>query len=249
MVAVFRKRPDRIRGIAGSLEGKSVLLIDSVTGAGPGIAQVVSQSGAAVTLATADHVGLDLQLRALGNAAGGISGVAMPLATAEEHRALLDRIETAFDTVVINPSPANLDVTTERRGSHLEPRNAVAIARAAVERMRNRGTEGSVVFITGIKSARSDASAHAFLEAEMERLARDCAPNAIRVNAVAPGHVEISRKGRGVASRGAPLGRVSVHPIEVGKAVWFLINDDLSPGITGTTLKTDRGASLLQPEW
>jgi NAD(P)-dependent dehydrogenase (short-subunit alcohol dehydrogenase family) len=202
-----------------------------------------------VTLATTDRVGLDLELRALASVAGSITGVAMPLATAEDHQTLLDRIATPLDTIVINPSPVTLDLPTDRPGSHLAPQNAVAIARAAVERMRNRGTEGSVVFITGIKSTKSDASAHAFLETEMERLARDCAPNAIRVNAVAPGHVEINRKRRGVSSRAAPLGHVSVHPIEVGKAVWFLINDNLSPGITGTTLKTDRGASLLQPEW
>jgi len=248
-VAILRKRPDRIRGIAGSLEDKSVLLVDSVTGAGPGIAHVLSESGAAVTLATTDRIGLDLQLRALANAAGNITGVDMPLATAEDHQTLLDRIATPLDTVVINLSPVTRDLTTDRPASHLALLNAVAIARAAVKRMRNRGTEGSVVFITGIKSTKSDASAHAFLETEMERLARDCAPNAIRVNAVAPGHVEINRKGRGVSSRAAPLGHVSMHPIEVGKAVWFLINDDLSPGITGTTLKTDRGASLMLPEW
>lgn len=248
-MAVFRKRPDRIRGVAGSLEGKSVLLVDSVSGAGPGIAQVLSESGAAATLATADRVGLDLQLRSLAGAAGSATGVVVPLDAAEEQQTLLERIEAPLDTVVINPSLQTVDIAAERCGSHLDPQSAVTIARAAVERMRDRGTEGSVVFITGIKSAKSDTSAHAFLEAEMERLARDCAPNAIRVNAVAPGHVEMSRKGRGVSSRVAPLGHVSVHPIEVGKAVWFLINDDLSPGITGATLKTDRGASLMLPEW
>jgi NAD(P)-dependent dehydrogenase (short-subunit alcohol dehydrogenase family) len=197
-------------------------------------------------LATTDRVGLDLLLHNLASTAGEVSGIATPLATADEQQALLDQIASPPDTVVINPSTSDFDLATE---SHLNPQNAVAIAKTVVEGMRNRGVEGTVVFITGIKNAGSKTTAFAFLEAEMERLARDCAPNAIRVNAVAPGHVEMSRKGRGVSSRVAPLGHVSVHPIEVGKAVWFLINDDLSPGITGVTLKTDRGASLLQPEW
>ena len=83
----------------------------------------------------------------------------------------------------------------------------------------------------------------------MQRLAREDAPNGIRVSAVAPGQVGTHRRNRPIVSRVAPLGHASVHPVEVGKAAWFLINEDLSAGITGTTIKVDRGATLLRPEW
>ena len=83
----------------------------------------------------------------------------------------------------------------------------------------------------------------------MENLAAEYAPNGIRVNAVAPGPVGANRRDNPLSSRATPLGHVTVHPVEVGKAVWFLVNDELSAAMTGTTLKIDRGASLLRPEW
>lgn len=246
---MFRKRPERIRGIAGSLEGKGVLIADSSSGAGPGIARVAAEAGARVMLATTNAADLDLQLRALTSTAGRVSGSAGPLATPGDLRVLVDGLETPIDMAVVNPSTFSLESDIRSTGSSLDPRNAAELAKLVAAQMRDRGIEGSIVFVTGIIQAGSTAPAIALLEAEMQRLASDCAPNAIRVNGVAPGHVALGRRGKVVPSRVAPLGHVSVHPIEVGKAVWFLLNDDLSSALTGTTLKTDRGASLLRPEW
>lgn len=222
-------------------------MVDSLPGAGPGIAKVIAEAGARVLLATPDSVGLDLQLRALADTAGDVTGIAGPLHTLPEQRSLLAtaRIETA----VVNPSVMTLDPEYSASGPALGPQGAVNLARLMAEGMRDRGVEGNIVFVTGIQQTGPSSAATAFLNEEMEGLAIECAPNAIRVNAVAPGQVASNRKDRAVVSRVAPLGHVSVHPIEVGKAVWFLINDDLSSGTTGTTLKIDRGASLLRPEW
>lgn len=246
---MFRNRPERISGIAGSLENKRVLIADSTSGAGPGIARVAAEAGARVLLATTDAVGLDLQLRALTGTAGRVSGSAGPLDTPDDLRTLMNGLETPIDMAVVNPSVFSLEADAQTPGSYLDPRNAARLAKLATAEMRDRGIEGSIVFVTGINQTGSSAPAIAFLEAEMQRMASDFAPNAIRVNAVAPGHVAVGRRGKVVSSRVAPLGHVSMHPVEVGKAVWFLLNDNLSSGVTGTSLKTDRGASLLRPEW
>lgn len=246
---MFRKRPERIRGLAGSLENKCVLIADSTSGAGPGVALVAAEAGARVLLAATDVAELDLQLRALTGTAGRVSGNAGPLDTPDDLRTLLSGLQTPIDMAVVNPSVFSLEANIQTPRSYLDPPNAARLAKLVAGEMRDRGIEGSIVFVTGINRTGSSAPAIAFLEAEMQRLAADCAPNAIRVNAVAPGLVAVGRRGKVVSSRVAPLGHVSVHPVEVGKAVWFLLNDDVSSAVTGATLKTDRGASLLRPEW
>ena len=115
--------------------------------------------------------------------------------------------------------------------------------------MRDSGRIGAIVVIAAIASAREEAAGSAYLRTETARLARSFAPNGIRINTVAVGHVASNRRGNAVASRSAPLGHVSVHPVEVGKAVWFLVNDDLSGGFSGAELTLDRGASLVGPDW
>ncbi|MEA2001925.1 MAG: SDR family oxidoreductase [Actinomycetota bacterium] len=254
-MAIFRKRPERIRGIAGSLDGKTILVADGATGSGPGIVRVLSEAGARVAFTGPSAVHVDLQLRALANTPHEVAGTVTTVDTDSERRRLITSTASPLDALVINVAdPGNAREGPDRDAAapaagQLTPQSAVALVQLAVGKMKDGGREGAVVFITGIDRAGPTAPTVATLTSEMEQLARRVAPNGIRVNAVAPGQVASNRRGHVVSSRVAPLGHVSIHPIEVGKAVWFLINDDLSGGITGTTLKTDRGASLLRPEW
>ncbi len=187
---MLRKRPDRIRGIAGSLDDKRVLIADSATGAGPGIARVVAEAGATVVIATLETVTLDLQLRELAAAAGSVSGRAGSLDRPSDFAGLLSALDGPLDMAVVNPSVFDLDPDLAATGSHLHPQGGVNLAQLAAASMRDRGTEGSIVFVTGIGQAGPADAAIAFLTAEMERLAIECAPNAIRVNAVAPGFIK-----------------------------------------------------------
>jgi NAD(P)-dependent dehydrogenase (short-subunit alcohol dehydrogenase family) len=125
----------------------------------------------------------------------------------------------------------------------------VTLAESAAAQMRDGGRTGAIAVIAVVDSAREEAAGSAYLRAEARRLARLFSPNGIRINTVVVGHVAKNRRGQPVASRSAPLGHVSVHPVEVGKAVWFLLNDDLSAGVTGAELTLDRGVSLLRPDW
>lgn len=254
-MAIFRKRPDRIRGVAGSLEGMTVVVADGTIGPGPGIVRVLAEAGARVLFSGPNAVSVDLQLRALGNTPHEIGGIVTTANTQEERLRLLAHSERPLDAVVVNASEVAGTAATLGEDSDAEPvtgltpHDAIALARLAVDNMRDGGREGNVVFVTGIDRGGPAAAALAVLQVEMEELARRVAPNGIRVNAVAPGQVSVNRRGHVVSSRASPLGHVSVHPVEIGKAVWFLVNANLSSGTTGTTLKIDRGASLLRPEW
>ena len=237
---MFRKRPDRIKGIAGSLDSKKIVVVDGSIGAGPGIVRVMAESGAHTLFAGPDHVTVDLQLRKLIGSPLPVDGIALDQAEGELLYSVLEPVPYA---VVVNPS--RLMMTP---GDGIGPQEAVSFAEAAAVAMRDAGRTGSIVLVTGIDHDSPAAAAVAFLDSEMRRLARDVAANGIRVNAVAPGYVAVNRRGNPVASRVAPLGHSSVHPVEVGKAAWVLVNDNLSGGVTGATLTVDRGASLSRVE-
>ena len=241
---VFRKRADRIRGVAGSLDGDVVLIADGTNGAGPGITRVFAEAGAQVVAAGPHSPTLDVQLRRLSGTPIEATGVVSDAKTDKVRVELVESAKKRIDTLILNPTEYSIDET-----AGMGPGDLVALATLVGDQMRDRGHAGNIVFITGIDRSGPEASAIAYLEAEMKQLARLLAPNAIRVNAVAPGHVGANRRGNPYSSRVAPLGHASLHPVEVGKVAWFLANDDLSSGMTGTTLKIDRGASLLRPEW
>jgi NAD(P)-dependent dehydrogenase (short-subunit alcohol dehydrogenase family) len=143
-----------------------------------------------------------------------------------------------IDALVINPAETD----------QIDP-IWLDIAAAVARDMRDRGQTGSIVFVVPISRTGRDGSVSAFLLNEMENLAIELAPNAIRVNAVTCGPIGATRRGQPQSSRATPLGHVTVHPVDVGKAVWCLLNPELSAAITGAVLTVDRGASLLRPEW
>ncbi len=237
---MFRKRASRIRGIAGSLDGRRVLVVGAAHDAGPGIMRVIAEAGAVVYATATDSPTLDVELSRLGNTPSKVHPVVADPSTPPGRDELLALIAEPIDAMVINPAMAPGTRSTEW---------AMALVKSVATSMQDRGHAGSIVVVTGIPGLGPSGSEAAFLQVEIETLAAEFAPNAIRVNAVAMGPVGATRRGNPRPSRVSPLGHVSLHPVEIGKAVWFLINDDLSLGITGTTLKIDRGASLLRPQW
>jgi NAD(P)-dependent dehydrogenase (short-subunit alcohol dehydrogenase family) len=234
---MFRKRADKIRGIAGSLDGNITLVIDAAVQPGPGILKVVAEAGATVFAASDNSAMLDVEVSRLGSTPVQVRAVTATISDlAMENGTLPEEL----DSVVLNP-PLSDDV------SDAQP--LLSIARRVAGTLRDRGRIGSVVFVSGIDRVGSEGSVAGFIQAEMANLAREFAPNGIRLNSVAMGPVGANRRGSPLSSRVTPLGHCTVHPVEVGKAVWFLINEHLSAGMTGTSITVDRGASLLRPDW
>lgn len=130
---------------------------------------------------------------------------------------------------------------------------------AAARRLANTG--GCIIFISSWigtvpwPGMAAYCASKGGLEMLTKTMARDLAPNGIRVNAVAPGIVDAGPSKR-IMSENAeflratqnviPVGRLQ-RAEEVGSAVGFLIGDQ-SSYITGSILTTDGGCSLFQYE-
>jgi len=248
-MALFRRRNDRIRGVAGTLEHQRVLVTGGASGAGPGIVRVLTAAGADVVFTDPDHVAVDLLTRNLETAAGEVTGLADRAWRKDGLPGLLQAAGAPIDALVVNPSPAR--PATEPAGAARIIEEPLALADLAIHQMLDSGRSGRIAFVTSVAADVLGydplAPGWAALEQGMRQLARDYARNAIRINAVAPGAVGTGRRGHATTDRTAPLGHITIHPVDVGKAVWFLLNDELSAAITGSTLRVDRGVSLLAP--
>jgi NAD(P)-dependent dehydrogenase (short-subunit alcohol dehydrogenase family) len=228
---MLRKRPDRIKGISGSLDTHRILVVDAVAGAGAGIVRVLALAGAEVLAASSDTALLDVSVAKIVSPPRPIQPVGKPADVATS-------FPPRVDALVVNPSETDrIDAVW------------LDIAATGARLMRDRGHTGSIVFVAPIARSGTDGAVSAYLVSAMQNLAAELAPNAIRVNAVGCGPVGSTRRGQVQSSRATPLGHVTVHPVDVGKAVWYLLNPELSAAVTGTVLTVDRGASLLRPDW
>ena len=125
-------------------------------------------------------------------------------------------------------------------------------------RMREARVPGSVINITSVhqETIRRLHPTYSALKAALamltKELAVEYAPYGIRVNAVAPGHVETDpakvRAGKRARNRFIPLRARSALPGDIGKAVAAFASPDLFPQVTGVTLFVDGGERLFG-EW
>ncbi len=148
---------------------------------------------------------------------------------------LLDYPEDTFDIVI----DANLKV-------------ALQTSRAFAREVSERGMGGSIVQIASIAALHgmpfgaAYAAAKAALLSLSRTMALEWGPLGIRVNAVAPGTIQVPRNegGEDLEQDRAvlPLGRRGV-PADIAGAVTFLLSD-LSSRVTGQMLAVDGGVSI-----
>ena len=188
-------------------------------------------------------------------------GVALDVTDVDAVREVVARVdaETPLATVV-----ANAGVAFRRPFVEVEPaeydwlmsvnvRGVYFVVQAAVRAMAPRG-RGSVVTVCSTSGFTASTGPLAAYDASKgavrlltQAVAREIAPNGIRVNAVAPGTVETELT-RGLASgeelaalgrERVPLGRLG-EPEEIAAAVDFLSSEAASY-VTGTVLVVDGG--------
>jgi NAD(P)-dependent dehydrogenase (short-subunit alcohol dehydrogenase family) len=115
--------------------------------------------------------------------------------------------------------------------------------------MTDNHISGSIIFITSIhqwtiRRFLSYSSSKATLGMIVKELALELAPYSIRVNGIAPGHVEEDKNGNTITHKYTPLYKSSINPCYIGRAAVYLSSDFFSRFTTGTVLKVDAGLSL-----
>ncbi len=254
-----------------SLSGRTAVVTGGAQGLGKGIARRFAEAGANVLIGDRNEVqaksaAADLDARYPGT----VTAIAMEVSDSASVAAAAERASTEFggidiwvNNAGIFPSIAITDMTDEDWDSVLtvNARGTFLGARAAVRTMVEQGRGGVIVNIASLAGlggispglAAYVSSKHAVVGLTRQ-LALECAPQRIRVLAVAPsfmvteGNMAMMQADPRIAEAAAQhipsmfsskLGRVGV-PDDIARAVLFCASD-MSIFMTGTTLVVDAG--------
>ena len=252
------------------LEGRLALVTGAGTGIGQGVAIRLAAEGAAVAV---HYAGSEAGARETVNritAAGGTAvALQADLSRADECLRLVDEAARALGGLDLLVNNAGVtarapfhSVTPEEfdRLVAVNLRSQFFVAQRAAGCMRARGG-GSIVCISsihafgGLPGSAVYAATKGGIVALVRELAVELIPDRIRVNAVAPGHIEVERHwknpsySREYGDSVVPWGRAGT-PTDVASAVAFLAGDE-AEFIDGQVLYVDGGvtAKLCHGPW
>jgi 3-oxoacyl-[acyl-carrier protein] reductase len=251
---------------------ETVLVTGATRGIGAGIARRLGREGATVAINGRTPVAVDHAVREL--AAEGIAAVPAVADVGER-----DAVERMFEAILERCGPIDAIVNNAALSNSaalchfLDTDQSVwdAVIRTNLTGVYNcshifanwlvdAGRDGIIVNISSFGAQRAHRCMAAYdackgaIDSLTRAMAVDLAPFGIRVNAVAPGaidveeHLALPPERRATRARPIPLARAGT-PDDIGAAVAFLIGPDASY-ITGQTLVVDGGvlAQLRTPD-
>ena len=228
--------------------GKVAIVTGAAGGIGSAICQRLAQEGAAVVATDVNTGGAETTAAAIQEAGGSARAFASDIATSEGCRAIVEdvlgregRIDILCNNAGINRRGPLLAISEEdwRLSFAVNLDAMFHLCRAALPSMIEAG--GGAVVNTASQWGLHPAPNHiaynvtkAAVASFTQNLARDYAPQKIRVNAVCPGEIHtpmleagVTRSGRTIADldKLVPFGRIG-KPEEVAALVAFLASDE-----------------------
>ena len=247
------------------LSGKHVCVVGGSRGIGAASARMAASAGAAVTLTYRTDQDAGRAIEAEVKAEGGVA-LAMQAEAADDGAldAVLDDAVRQLGPLsgmvvsagIFEGSPLER-MTTEfwDRTMAINVRGTFLAVRAAARHLRATRRGGSIVIYTSTAGQRGSAEYSAYATSKgaqimfMRSMAKELAPNGIRVNCIAPAWTDtdlvaasLDDLGRDTVAAGFPLGRIGL-PEDVAGATCFLLSD-LSSFITGSTITVDGGMDM-----
>ena len=247
------------------LKDKAVLVTGASTGIGAAVARGFAASGACVAVHSnrsreaAEALVGEITLSGGRAMALGADLTETGMAVRLVGRAveLFGRLDVLVNNAgdVISRTPfAETDDDFADRLIDLNIRPVVAACRAAIAQFRRQGGGGNIINTTSISVRNGGgsgvqlyASSKAYVQTLTRGLAREFAPEGIRVNAVAPGVIATPLHARSSSAevmesfrRVIPMGRVGLPEDCVG-AYLFLASDALAGYVTGQVIEVNGG--------
>lgn len=247
-------------------QGKRVLVTGSGTGIGRGIALAFAEAGATVALHYShSSAGAEEAVRTIRQNGGEAAAFAADFADVEAIRSLADaarRFLGGLDVLVNNAGitlSRPFEQVTVQQFDLLYQVNVRApffLTQALLGELEK--SQGSVVNITSIHAFEGFpehsvyAGTRGAIVAFNRELAIELAPRGVRVNAIAPGSVEVENQRRVIPDfdpqaigQGIPAGFIG-QPRDIAGAVMFLASEQ-ARYIVGQTLIVDGGTTAWMP--
>lgn len=251
----------RMRPNLPSLQGKNALVTGSAHGIGEGIARLYAEQGARVLLTDKEENAGRNVASSIQNAGGTAEFLRCNIGAKDNIDQLMRYTREhlgQIDILVNNAFYWNFKPFEDQTWKDLRSFAMVNmvgttyITQQVLRTMRNR-VRGAVIFISSIheETVRRLHPPYSMGKGGIRMLVRELAveygPHGIRVNAIAPGHIETDKAER-TDNPYIPLGGTSGLPEDIAKLAVVLASEEVSGHVTGVSIPVD-GGERLYGEW
>ncbi len=251
----------RMRSNIPRLEGKNAVVTGSGHGIGEGIARLYAEQGARVLLTDKEEDAGNAVTASIRNNGGAAEFLKCNIGVKEDIDQLVQYAREQFgqiDILVNNAFYWNFKPFEKQQWEDLcsfamvNMVGTTYLTQQVIRTMRER-LKGTVIFISSIheETVRRLHPPYSMGKGGIKMLVRELAveygPHGIRVNAIAPGHVE-TETGEPADNPYIPLGGKSALPEDIAKLAVVLASEEVSGHITGVSIPVD-GGERLYGEW